>query len=104
MTNLPGNENFEPPDELDGAEVLLWTYNPIEPFFIMRNTDGTEYKPIHGFAICRYKGSDIIYKFSCDRNWNVEGDYDEMSIVEAVQTAESQSSQPITWIKKQSVI
>ena len=100
MTNLPGNENFEPPDELDGAEVLLWAYNPVEPFFIMRYTDGTEYKPIHGFAICRYKGSDIFYKFSCDHDWNVEGDFDEPSIEAAVQSAQSQSIEPINWIKK----
>ena len=53
MTNLPKNENFEPPDELDGAEVLLWAYNPVKPFFIMWSVDGTEYKPIHGFALCR---------------------------------------------------
>lgn len=104
MTKLPKLENFEPPDELDGAEVLLWAYNPASPFFMMRYADGTEYKPIHGLAICRYKGSEVFYKFSCDRNWNVEGDFDETSIEAAVQNAQKQSSEPITWIKKQSRI
>jgi hypothetical protein len=101
-TNSPQNMLFEPPDELDGAEVILWAYNPTKPFFIMRYVDGSEYKPIHGFAICRYKGSDIYYKFSCDRDWNVEGDSDKASMEEAMETAQNQSCEPLTWNTKES--
>ncbi len=100
MTISPKNEDFEPPDELDGAEVILWAYNPVKPFFIMKSSDGNEYKPIHGFAICSYKGSEKFYKFSCDRDWNVENDFDAASIEEAVEIAKKQSSEPITWNKK----
>ncbi len=104
MTTLPKNEIFEPPDELDGAKVILWAYNPIKPFFIMKYTDGTVYKPVHGFAICRYKGSEIFYKFSCDSDWNVANDLDAASIEEAVEIAQTQSLEPITWTKKRSWI
>ncbi len=100
MRTLPESGSLEPPDELDGAEVILWAYSPVKPFFIMKYTDGTDYKPIHGFAICRYKDDEVFYKFSCDREWNVENDSDAASMEEAVEIAESQTSQPITWNEK----
>ncbi|PKO11715.1 MAG: hypothetical protein CVU39_27915 [Chloroflexi bacterium HGW-Chloroflexi-10] len=104
MSNLPKNENFEPPDELDGAEVILWAYNPEKPFFMMQYVDGTDYKPIHGFAICRCKGAELFYKVSCDSAWNVENDSDHASIEDAVKAANDLSKEPITWNKKGSLI
>ena len=56
MTIMPKNVILEPPDELDGAEVVLWAYNPEKPFFIMKCSDGREYKPIHGFPSAGIKG------------------------------------------------
>jgi hypothetical protein len=100
LTGKMDTKFLEPPDELDGAEVLLWAYSPDKPFFMMKYTDGGEYRPIHGFAICRYKGSDTCYKFSCDRNWNVVGDMDAASLEEAMDLAQSQSPEPITWHNK----
>ncbi len=103
MAPFPKNKNFEPPDELDGAKVILWAYNPVKPFFIMQYVDSTNYKSIHGFAICRYIDEELFYKFSCDREWNVEGDSDEASVEDAVETAQNQSEGSITWNTKQSL-
>ncbi|NTV37190.1 MAG: hypothetical protein HGA53_09565 [Anaerolineaceae bacterium] len=104
MTTSQNRETLEPPDELDGAEVILWAFTPQKPFFIMVYSDGTPYKPIHGFAICRYKGESQYYKFSCDIEWNVENDMDCDSIEEAVKIANDMTIEPITWNKKTSSI
>jgi hypothetical protein len=100
MTTELNHETIEPPDELDGADVILWGFNSQKPFFNMEFSDGTPYKPIHGFAICRYKGEKHYYKFSCDITWNVENDQIFDSIEEAVQAANDMSTELITWNKK----
>jgi hypothetical protein len=102
MTSLPNSNTLEPPDELDDAEVILWAFNLQKPFFIMKYVDGTVYKPIHGFAICRYKKENQYYKFSCDSGWNVEGDSVHSSIEEACKAAKGMSIEPIIWNKKRS--
>ena len=100
MTTLLGRETIEPPDELDGADVILWAVSSPIPFFIMKYSDGTPHKPIYGFAICRYKGEKQYYKFSCDIMWNVENDQVFDSIEEAVKAATDMSTQLIMWNKK----
>ncbi len=100
MAFLPIKDHLEPPDELDGAEVIFWAYSPIVPFFIMEYSDGAPYKSIHGFAICRYPGDSKFYMFSCDHEWNVTGDFDADSIEEAQQDANSQTQEPIDWNRK----
>jgi hypothetical protein len=100
MSTLQNHNSIEPPDDLDGAKVILWAFNSQKPFFIMEYSDGKPYKPIHGFAICQYEGEEKYYKFSCDSNWNVENDFDCDSIEEAVNTANDMSIEPITWNKK----
>lgn len=100
MTTLQNRETIEPPDELDGAEVILWAFSSPIPFFIMKYSDGAPYKPIHGFAICRYKGEKQYYRFSCDIAWNVENDQVFDSIEDAVNAVNDMSTQLITWNKK----
>jgi len=100
MITFRSRDTIEPPDELDGAEVILWAYHPQKPFFIMEYSDGRPYKPIHGFAICRYEGEKKYYKFSCDKVWNVENDQICDSIEEAVKAATDISNEPISWNKK----
>lgn len=100
MTTIRNLNSIEPPNELDGAEVILWAFNPKKPFFLMENSDGTPYKPIHGFAICQYTGEKQYFKFSCDIEWNVENDMDFDSIEEAVNAANDLSNEPIIWNKK----
>ena len=102
MTKPQNRDSLEPPNKLDGAEVIMWAFNPQKPFFVMKYSDGTPYKPIHGFAICQYKGENQFYKFSCDLEWNVENDSVSDAIEEAIKTANDLSTEPITWNKKSS--
>ncbi len=100
MNIIQNRDTNEPPDELDGAAVILWAFNPQKPFFIMTTSDGTPYKSIHGFAICQYKGKKGYYKFSCDIGWNVENDKDCDSIDEAINSANDISLESINWNQK----
>ena len=100
MITKQSRKPFEPPDELDGAEVVLWAFNPEKPFFIMESRDGTMSVPIHGFAICQYKEERQYYKFSCDKEWHVENDMDHGSVEEAVKAATDMSTEPIIWQEK----
>ena len=100
MSLFKKRKTLEPPDELDGAEVLFWAFNSKKPFFIMECSDGTPHKPIHGFAICRYKGEKQYYKFSCDIDWNVENDSDHDSVEDAIGAAIDMSTEPIRWKNK----
>lgn len=63
----------KPPAELDDAEVLQWAWSGNVPFGVLRFPDGDIAAEIFGLAICRYKNGKI-YRFSCDKNWNVEQD------------------------------
>jgi hypothetical protein len=100
MTVFQNYAAGEPPDEIDGAQVILWAFNPQTPFFSMRYSDGTTCKPIHGLAICRYQGEKRYYRFSCDLTWNVANDLDYDSLEEAVKAADALSAQPLIWNKK----
>ncbi|MEA5079708.1 MAG: hypothetical protein VB013_14135 [Anaerolineaceae bacterium] len=100
MNTDKNSKIIEPPNLLDGADVLFWAYEPQKPFFIMNKSDGTPYKPIHGIAICRYPGENQFYKFSCDVEWNVENDWACDSLEEALKSANDQSTLPIFWNKK----
>ena len=74
----------EPPETLDNAKVFYWAYSGKKPFFIMSYSDGSGGIPIHGLAICQYKADSIIYRFSCDCDWEVQGDTDYDTIDEAM--------------------
>jgi hypothetical protein len=97
---LDANGNLEPPDELDGAEVILWAYNPQKPFFVMKFTDGSDYMPIHGLALCRYKGKSQVYRFSCSLGWQVQNDSVYDSEEEAIKATGSIFQEQIKWNKK----
>lgn len=89
-----------PPDQLDGAGVLLWAYSPDQPFFIMNDSHGAPHQAIHGFVVCRYEAENIFYRFSCDLGWNVVNDMDYASLEEAVNSAHGLSGQALTWYQK----
>jgi hypothetical protein len=72
-----------PPKEIDGAKVLLWAWSGEKPFGVVFNTFGEVYAEIFGLAICQYKDSDKIYRFSCDAEWETEQDSDYSSVEEA---------------------
>ena len=67
----------EPPDELDGAKVIRWAWSGIKPFGYLPVIDGdldNESIEIFGLAICQYNGADEVYRFSCDKDWEVQQD------------------------------
>ena len=61
-----------PPVTLDGAAVLFWAWSENVPFFTM--SDGNQGIPIFGLAVCRYSDAGSVYRFSCNKNWEVEND------------------------------
>jgi hypothetical protein len=71
-----------PPSSLDDARVLEFAWSDI-PFGHIHDTNGNLVAVIHGLAICQYDGSSVIYRFSCDENWEVESDVDYGSVEEA---------------------
>jgi hypothetical protein len=68
-------QSNECPDELDGAKVIRWAWSGDKPFGFLRY-EGDSHDPIeiYGLAICHYRDSDTVYRFSCDKNWEVQQD------------------------------
>lgn len=86
MNTELNSQTKAPPDYLDGARVIKWAWSGQQPFGIVACEDGTESSEIYGLAICRYDGStnrEPIYRFSCDKNWEVVQD----SIYDTVENA-----------------
>jgi hypothetical protein len=75
---------MEPPNYLDGAKVIKWTWSGPEPFGIIEILDSDEKEEFFGLAICKYDDSDNFYRFSCDKNWEVVQDPFYKSIEEAI--------------------
>ena len=73
-----------PPGEIDGARVLEWAWSD-EPFGVVTDTDGRVAYRIHGLAICRYEGSERVYRFACDGAWECVQDalYDSLGVAKA---------------------
>ena len=72
-----------PPNTIDGAEVLEWAWSGEKPFGTLHYQSGEIASELYGLAICRYKNSNIVYRFSCNANWETEQDSDYNSIQEA---------------------
>jgi hypothetical protein len=88
---------MKPPLHLDSGKVLFWAWSGDKPFGKMPTGDNTSIE-IYGFAICILDGK--LYRFSCDRNWEVQNDMDFDSIEEAkVSSYPQYSNQPIQWNK-----
>lgn len=100
MTTISNRDTLEPADQLDGAQVTLWAFSPKNPYFIMKYSDGSPYKPIHGFAVCRYGSENLFYFFSCDIEWNVESDQVCDNTDEALLLANTMTNKPVRWNKK----
>ena len=75
----------EPPDQLDGADVLCWVTSGRGGFYQLAGTD----PPIMvtGMAVARYADGGPVYLFKCDRNWRVVQDWDCGSVEEARELA-----------------
>ena len=73
----------KPPKEIDGAEVLEWTWSGSEPFGRLLYESGAVAAEIYGLAICRYKSDGFVCRFSCDKYWETEQDAKYSSVSEA---------------------
>lgn len=75
---------MNPPKKIDGANILEWAWSGEIPFGVIHYPEG-DLPPIEifGLAICQYDNSSVIYRFSCNKNWETEQDGDYSSIKEA---------------------
>lgn len=81
-----------PPDKLDGATVLQWAWSGATPFCYMPVV-GEDFMPmidepvleIYGLAICQYDNHSNVYRFSCDKNWEVQQDSEHISLEDAIE-------------------
>ncbi len=89
-----------PPKEIDGAKVLEWAWSGNTPFGVVRYESGEIAAEIFGLAICKYPGSEKVYRFSCDFEWDTEQDCDYNSITEAKEKLPIQYQEPdVIWQK-----
>jgi hypothetical protein len=77
-------DSVEPPETLDGAEVLYWAWSAAPPFFGMPETGTANVFDVCGLAVCRYAESGAIYRFSCDRAWEVLNDAPYATVAQAL--------------------
>lgn len=77
---------MKPPEYLDGAKVLLWDWSDSQLFGYVDYTHGAIASEIFGLAICPKK----IYRFSCNKDWEVEQDSDYDTIEDAIKSYPNQ--------------
>ena len=83
-------EVIEPPSYLDGAKVLKWCWSGQYPFGYMGNKEDPDSVAVYGLAICEYETHSSLYRFSCDKNWEVVNDSMEVSIAGAIENIPDQ--------------
>jgi hypothetical protein len=89
-----------PPNQIDGADVLCWAWSGAKPFGFVPVTGTTDAIPIYGLAVCRYPGSQKVYRFSCNFTWETEQDSEYDSVEEAISRLPGQYQQvEAHWIK-----
>ncbi|MGH1378957.1 MAG: hypothetical protein ACRBB3_09065 [Alphaproteobacteria bacterium] len=92
---------MKPPNQIDGAEVLEWAWSGDTPFGVIMYDESNDIATeIFGIAICKYPSSNVIYRFSCDKDWETQQDTDYSSTEEAKgQLPEQYQGVSITWLK-----
>ena len=91
----------KPPATLDGARVLWWAWSGEARFGVVEYSDGGIAAEIYGLAICKYEDSEVFYRFSCNRMWEVvtDEDYND-SPAEAMSYLPLQYTEvPARWVK-----
>mgnify|MGYP003627343357 CR=1 FL=1 len=74
-----------PPETIDNAEVLYWAWSGDMPFGVVNYPDGSVAFKIFGLALCKYRESPTIYRFSCDQEWEAVQDSNYASLAEAME-------------------
>ena len=92
---------MKPPETIDGANVLVWAWSGDMPFGVVYSLGSNEAPvEIYGLALCKYKNSNVIYRFSCDSVWETEQDSEYSSIEDAKANIPSQyRNASILWNK-----
>jgi hypothetical protein len=81
--------------ELGGAEIIA--ISELGEYGHIIIDDTSETIDVAYLAICKYKNSDTVYLFLCDKNFSVENDWDFESIEEALKNANTRSIKNIKW-------
>jgi len=90
----------KPPKTIDNAEVLYCAWSGEMPFGTIKYTNGGIAAEIFGLVICKYSGSDLVYRLSCDKDWETEQDSDYSSIEDAMNNLPEQyKNVPANWCK-----
>lgn len=76
---------MKPPEYLDGAKVIKWAWSGVQPFGTVSSEDGAENEEIYGLGICKYEGSEVVYRFSCNKSWETIQDGVYENIEKAVE-------------------
>ena len=95
--------NIDTITEIDGAKILEYTTVNRRQFNNATNhyVDGEQRTEFSGLAICQYSGSEDVYLFYCDSDWNTISDTFHSDIVSAKRQASSEFSEiGDTWKKK----
>lgn len=89
-----------PPEKIDGASILYYACSGLCPFGYIKYENGEVATEIYGFAIGKFKNNDAIYRFSCNRNWEVEQDAQYDSIESAMNNIPDQYQKcAVVWNK-----
>lgn len=64
----------KPAPAIDGAKVLYWAWSGDQPFGWLGAESDPNAIAIFGLAIAQYDNSSVIYRFSCNENWETEQD------------------------------
>jgi hypothetical protein len=56
----------------------------------MGNKEDEERVEVYGLAICKYDNSDSVYRFSCDKDWEVVNDSSADSIEDVIKNIPEQ--------------
>lgn len=94
---MNGEGNFlvnEPPNQLDGADVLCWAVSARGGFYTLVGSDPPVV--VVAMAVAHYVGGDV-YLFKCDENWEVVQDWDCESVEDAHERAASHTDEPLEW-------
>lgn len=84
----------EPPNQLDGADVLCWAVSARGGFYKLAESDPPVM--VVAMVVARYAGGEV-YLFKCDQSWEVVQDWDCESVEEARELAASRTDEPLEW-------
>ncbi len=93
--------NTNIPSFIDNAQVLYWAWAGELPFGFVADKTGNDKIAVFALALCQYKDSHQVYRFSCNKQWESLQDDVYESIEEAMLMLPQQYQvQQVDWHKK----